>query len=104
MADNIDDPWLNNDDPWLKPKEAAAYLGLTPKTLRNWRSLKKGPTYAKLGGRARYRRSWLDEWWNAHPIHTSTKEYTSTWKGKPGRPPKPRKPRQDGGSTDETAP
>ncbi|ODU41779.1 MAG: hypothetical protein ABS96_30375 [Lysobacteraceae bacterium SCN 69-123] len=42
----------------LDEKEVAATLGVAPGTLRNWRSLRIGPVYVKLGKRAvRYRRS-----------------------------------------------
>jgi hypothetical protein len=34
--------------------EAAAFLGLKPQTLRNWRHLSKGPAYSKMGSRCRY--------------------------------------------------
>jgi predicted DNA-binding transcriptional regulator AlpA len=40
----------------LDEKEAARFLGLSIQTLRNWRHLRKGPAYLKVGGRAvRYR-------------------------------------------------
>ncbi len=35
----------------LNTQEAAAYLGVKPCTLELWRSLKKGPSYRKLGRR-----------------------------------------------------
>lgn len=39
-------------------KEAAAILGTSAKTMRNWRSLRKGPTYRKIGARlVRYHRA-----------------------------------------------
>lgn len=31
--------------PWLGTKEAAAYLGSTPGTLKNWRAAGTGPAY-----------------------------------------------------------
>lgn len=38
--------------------EAAAILGIAPRTLRNWRPLLKGPKYVKIGARTvRYRRA-----------------------------------------------
>ena len=41
-----------DDERALAPAEAAAFLGISPKTLTNWRSLGKGPSYLKydLGG------------------------------------------------------
>lgn len=34
--------------------EAAAYLGLAPKTLENWQHQGKGPKHVKIGGRVNY--------------------------------------------------
>lgn len=40
----------------LDEKEAATYLNLSTKTLRNWRATKEGPAALKIGRRAiRYR-------------------------------------------------
>lgn len=41
-----------DDERALSPAEAAAFLGISAKTLTNWRSLGKGPAYLKydLGG------------------------------------------------------
>ena len=41
---------LNND-------QAAAEIGLAPKTLSFWRCMGKGPAFIKLGGRVLYRRA-----------------------------------------------
>lgn len=45
----------------LDTKSAGVYLGLNERTLKNWRWLKKGPAYRKLGGRVVYHRADLDE-------------------------------------------
>lgn len=43
--------------------KAAQILGLRVQTLRNWRHLRKGPAYIKVGGRAvRYRLDDLTIW------------------------------------------
>jgi len=39
----------------IREKEAAKILNLSVQTLRNWRHLKKGPAYLKLGRSVRYR-------------------------------------------------
>ena len=49
----------------LSVKEAAAFLGLHPRTLDNWRSQKRGPRYRRIGRRkvvylARDLREYLD--------------------------------------------
>lgn len=54
-------------DPWLTPKEAAAFLGFTPKTLANWRSARIGPAYSVIGARVRYRYSALVAFQDAAP-------------------------------------
>lgn len=45
-------PTALDDERALAPAEAAEFLGVSTKTLTNWRSLGKGPTYLKydLGG------------------------------------------------------
>ncbi len=44
----------------IDEKEAAAILAVAVTTLRNWRSLKQGPRYLKLGARmVRYSRAEL---------------------------------------------
>lgn len=58
----------------LHTPDAAAYLGLAPKTLENWRVAKTGPRYARLGrvGRPRivYRITDLDAWLAAQVVET----------------------------------
>lgn len=48
--------------PLLSPESAAAYLQVNPGTLANWRVQGCGPKYVRVGRRAFYRRSNLDEW------------------------------------------
>ena len=43
-------------------KGQAERLGITPKTLENWRSLGKGPPYFKLGSRVLYDDVETDAW------------------------------------------
>jgi excisionase family DNA binding protein len=47
--------------PWMTPREAAAYLGISISTLRNWTSARYVP-FAKRGRVVRYRREVLDDW------------------------------------------
>lgn len=42
-------------EPMLTPDELSARWRITPKTLANWRNLKKGPPYIKLGGQRNQR-------------------------------------------------
>ena len=41
-------------DPMLSGREAAAYLGLKPGTLANFRSQRRGPPFHKICGAVRY--------------------------------------------------
>ena len=48
--------------PFLKEAAAAERLGLSPKTLRNWRSRGEGPPYLLLGSSVRYATASVDAW------------------------------------------
>jgi len=48
---------------YLSTKQVADILGVSPVTLRRWRSEKKGPKYSKLGtGHCRYKPSDIKRW------------------------------------------
>lgn len=49
-----------NTSPLIREIDAAAYLGLAPKTLARWRWAGKGPTFRKLGAAVRYATADLD--------------------------------------------
>jgi excisionase family DNA binding protein len=49
------------ETPWMMPAEAAAYLGISLGTLRNWTSQRTIP-FAKRGRVVRYQRKALDHW------------------------------------------
>ena len=50
------------NDSVLRASQAAEYLGLKPRTLANWRSLRTGPAFIKIGNHAvGYRKSALEE-------------------------------------------
>ena len=48
----------------MKAHATAVLIGIKPRTLRNWRSVRKGPAWAMLGGQPWYRVEdvvrWLD--------------------------------------------
>lgn len=53
----------------LNEKQAAKYLGLQNKqTLANWRHMRKGPAYCRVGRRIIYRLEDLDAYLNTHRI------------------------------------
>lgn len=62
-------------DRLLSPDEAAEYLGVSLSTLSNWRVLRRGPAYTKLGssGRSpvRYRESALAAYVRSRDVGTS---------------------------------
>ncbi|MBM4402649.1 MAG: helix-turn-helix domain-containing protein [Candidatus Cloacimonetes bacterium] len=48
-------------------KQVAKVIGIAVTTLRNWRSMGKGPTYQKIGGRVLYPRKGVLEFMNSFP-------------------------------------
>jgi hypothetical protein len=46
----------------MNRKNAAIYLGCSPKTLADWATKGIGPAYVFVGGRAFYFRTALDSW------------------------------------------
>ena len=59
-------------DPYLTTAETATEIGISPKTLRNWRALGKGPRPIRLGAlgsRVRYRRSEVDAYLSLGQAH-----------------------------------
>lgn len=49
-------------DGTLDERQAAALLGLSPATLRRWRSDRQGPAYIKAGRSVLYAREDIDRW------------------------------------------
>ena len=47
---------------YLNTREAAAYLGLSTRTLDRYRVSGDGPVFLRFGGRVRYLREDLDAW------------------------------------------
>jgi excisionase family DNA binding protein len=58
---------------WMSAREAAVYLGLSEKTLANWRSRGIGPRYVRRRS-VRYRRADLDSWLGDEPYGQESKE------------------------------
>jgi DNA-binding transcriptional MerR regulator len=44
----------------LSDKETAEFLGLTTRTLREWRKQRKGPAFVKMGTKIKYRKTDID--------------------------------------------
>lgn len=49
-----------NPRPLLRERQAAEWLGVSPRTLELWRRQGNGPRFVKLGGAVRYRPEALD--------------------------------------------
>ena len=54
-------PMTNSSELWT-PAETADYLKTSTNTLQNWRCLKQGPTFVKLGKMVRYRADVVQAW------------------------------------------
>lgn len=46
---------MKQNDRFVNDVEAAMMLSASPQTLRNWRSMGRGPAYSKRGRMVRYR-------------------------------------------------
>ena len=55
-------PAASHEQRYLNTKQAARYLGVSPKKLHRLRTEGGGPAYYKFGKSVRYRREDLDEW------------------------------------------
>ena len=63
-----------SSDELVNTKDAAALLGLAPKTLENWRCQGKGPEFKNIGNRCHYRVRDLEAYLTANTFG-STSEY-----------------------------
>jgi hypothetical protein len=64
--DAIEEPIL---DRLLDPITAARLLGVTPRTLQDWRSTQRTLLpYVRIGGRVHYRRSTLEQFVAQHTV------------------------------------
>ena len=52
----------NDENGFVTTRRAAAYLGLSHRTLDGYRVSGAGPAFHRFGNRVRYRRSDLDVW------------------------------------------
>ena len=60
----------------LNESEAADFLGVSPRTLSNWRCRGGGPDYVKMGSKAiRYRLDDLNEFIDEHTQNNTSEDY-----------------------------
>lgn len=52
----------------MDTEETAAYLKLSPATLKDWRCDGDGPPYIKFGNRVRYDRRKVDRWLESRTV------------------------------------
>lgn len=62
-----------NDDK-LNERETAPIVGVKVKTLQNWRQLRRGPAFLKVGSRVFYRRADLDRYLDSCVVETNLQE------------------------------
>lgn len=55
-------PLLQQESTYLSTREAAAFLGLSPRTLDRYRVTGEGPPFFKFGSRVRYLKADLEAW------------------------------------------
>jgi predicted site-specific integrase-resolvase len=58
----------------MRESEAAAHMGVSPKTLQSWRRTGEGPIFSKVGRIVIYRSTDMDEWLVNHQFK-STSQY-----------------------------
>jgi len=54
----------------VSPNEAAIIFSISPGTLGNWRSAKRGPKYFKVGHKVLYNLADLEAYFTAQPVLT----------------------------------
>jgi hypothetical protein len=54
---------------WLTPDDLARAWRLSPGTIANWRTNRKGPEFVRIGGLARYHPAAVEAWLTAQPTH-----------------------------------
>lgn len=60
--------WRAPDNLCLSNAQAAAVLGISPKTLPNWRLEGRSPPFVRVGRRVVYRRADLEQWLNDRTV------------------------------------
>lgn len=65
-------------DELLDTDDVAAYIGLSPVTLRKWRMTGAGPNFVRLGRAVRYRKAVIDAFLTAREYATTTEADMAT--------------------------
>lgn len=72
------------DDPLFDTEAGARYLAVSIPTMERWRRVGQGPSWAKLGGIVRYRKSALDAFVNECTRRPHRSRHTSRNLGSSG--------------------
>ena len=64
----------NKEGNYLSTREAAAYLGLSPRTLDRYRVSGEGPDFYRFGGRILYRQTDLEQWAAERRVSSTSEE------------------------------
>lgn len=59
---------MSSTTPLVAPDEVAAYLGISPDTMKDYRQQGRGPRYTRVGKLVRYRLADVDEWLARHTV------------------------------------
>ena len=72
-----------NGTKYLSTREAAAWLGLSPRTLDRYRVSGEGPAFHRFGSRVRYLAADLDDWASARRRLSTSDDGTAGGEEKP---------------------
>jgi len=64
----------NEEGTYLSTRRAAAYLGLSPRTLDRYRVSGDGPDFYRFGGRILYRQTDLEKWAGARRVSSTSED------------------------------
>ena len=64
----------NKEGNYLSTRQAAAYLGLSPRTLDRYRVSGEGPDFYRFGGRILYRQADLEQWAAERRVSSTSEE------------------------------
>lgn len=72
IASGVEQELQETDMVYMNQDQVAEFLGISPRTLEDWRYKGGGPPYRKIGRCVRYLRSQVIEW-----VESNEREHTS---------------------------
>ena len=70
----------DNASSYMSTREAAAFLGLSPRTLDRYRVSGEGPVFHKFGSSVRYGRTDLESWAQARRRSSTSDDGDAGWR------------------------